>query len=109
MNYAYVCPKCKSVYTKEAMLPDISLICPDCRDRFVYLRHTKEDWDQRSAEEKAQIKEAVIAERIQKAADPDVLMLEKYIKIENHLSVIKGILVFFTVLAVFGMFFKSMR
>jgi hypothetical protein len=91
------------------MLPDISLICPDCRERFVYLRHTKEDWDQRSAEEKAQIKEAVIEEKIQHAADPDCLMLEKFTKIEDHLSVIKGILVFFTVLAVFGMFIKSVR
>lgn len=109
MKFAYVCPKCKIVYSKEGMQPDITLICPDCRERFVYLRHTKEQWDQKSAEEKEELKEAAIVEHIQKAADPDVLMQEQMGKIEGHLSVIKGIAVFFTVLAVIGLFVKNMH
>lgn len=67
-----------------------------------YLKCTKEEWDQKNAEEKTERIEATIAEKIQKATDPNFLMLEKLTKIENHLSIVKGILVFFTVLSILG-------
>lgn len=109
MNYAYVCPKCKSVYSRDTELPDETRVCPDCKDRLCYLKHTKDGWDQKSSEDKAAFKETIIEERIQHAADPDRLTLEKFTKMEYHLSVIKGILVFFTMLAVFGMFIRSVH
>lgn len=102
MNYAYVCPKCKGVYTKEGERPDESMICPDCSDQLIYLKTTKEEWDQKSSQEKLETKEKVIEERIHNAADPNLFMLEKLGKIEQHLSVIKGIMVFFTVISVLG-------
>lgn len=102
MKFVYVCPKCKTVYAKEDDKPDETQVCPDCNDQLIYLKTTKEDWDQKSSQEKFETKEDVIEERIQNAADPNLVMMEKLGKIEQHLSVIKGIMVFFTVISVLG-------
>jgi uncharacterized Zn finger protein (UPF0148 family) len=102
MKYVYVCPKCKTVYAKDGDLPDETQVCPDCNDQLIYLKTTKEEWDQKSSFEKLETKEKVIEERIHNAADPNLFMLEKLGKIEQHLSVIRGIMVFFTVISVLG-------
>lgn len=102
MKFVYVCPRCKTVYTDDSNQPNETQMCPDCKDYIYYLKCTKEEWDQKNAEEKTERIEATIAEKIQKATDPNFLMLEKLTKIENHLSIVKGILVFFTVLSILG-------
>lgn len=102
MKYVYVCPKCKAVYAKVSDQPDGTVSCSGCNVKTVYLKCTKEEWDQKTPLEKLETKEDVIEHNVQESINPNNALLEKIGKIESHLSVIKGILVFFTVLSVLG-------
>lgn len=102
MKYVYVCPKCKTVDTVESDLPDQTVSCTACDVQAIYIKCTKEEWDQKTSLEKIDHKEAVIKQRMEELTSPNYIMLEKIGKIESHLSVIKGILIFFTVSFILG-------
>jgi len=102
MRYVYVCPKCRGIYSNESTSPNEAQKCPDCNDGLYYLKCIKSEWDQKSSSEKTVQIDSTIAEKIHGAADTSFIVQEKLEKIEDHLSVIKNILIFFTVLWVLG-------
>jgi hypothetical protein len=102
LKYLYVCPKCKTVDAMESDLPNPTVSCTACDVQAIYLQCTKEEWDQKTSSEKIEHKEAVIKQRMEELTSPNYVMLERIGKIESHLSVIKGILIFFTVSFILG-------
>ncbi len=98
MNYvkfAFVCPKCKTVYSDETETPLNGVQCPDCNLQMHYMGVTSHTWNQFSDDEKAALKEKVIDDY----RSPQTMYLKR---MSNDVRTIKNILIFFLVISIFA-------
>lgn len=102
MRYLYICPGCKKAFSMESIQPDKTMQCSVCETKLIYANCTKEEWDQKTEEEKKAIKETALQQHLTVEMSTEGQILHYLSRMDNSLSTIKGILIFFTVLAVIG-------
>ena len=114
MRYLYVCPSCQKAFSDESAAPLTIKACPNCNNRWVYANCTKEEWDQKTQEEKQELKlkyAGNAVELAQQASAPDAsgylqgndrLSASHLESIDRNIASIKSMMTFFTILAVIG-------
>lgn len=112
MRYLYVCPSCQKAFSDESAAPLSAKVCPNCHNRLVYANCTKEEWDQKTQEEKQELKlkyAGKAVELAQQAATQDVsgysqgndmLNTSHLESIDRNIASIKNMMIFFTVLVI---------
>lgn len=114
MRYLYVCPSCQKAFSDESAAPLTIKACPNCSNRLVYANCTKEEWDQKTQEEKQELKlkyAGKAVELAQQASAPgasayplgsDTISASHLESIDRNIASIKSMMTFFTILAVIG-------
>ena len=90
MISAFVCSKCKDVFSKETKTPLDAPACPTCNIQMHYMGVTVEEWQDLSQEEKADLKQKVLEEYRM----PQTMYLNR---LSNDMHTIRNILIFFLV------------
>lgn len=96
MRYLYICPTCKKAYSAESDYPDASRECLVCNSKLVYANLNKDEWDQKTEEEKKEIKESVLESHAAVEMSPENQMLNCMKNLDKNVATIKNILLFFT-------------
>lgn len=112
MRYLYVCPSCQKAFSDESAAPLTIKACPNCNNRLVYANCTKEEWDEKTQEEKQELKlkyAGKAVELAQQASAPDSsgylqgndrLSASHLESIDRNIASIKNMMIFFTVLVI---------
>ena len=100
MRYLYVCPTCKKAYSAESDRPDTIHECLVCNSRLIYANCNKDEWDQKTEEEKKVIKETILQELVKEEMSTEGQLLHCMRNLDKNVSTIKNILVFFTIMFV---------
>ncbi len=100
MEYMYLCPKCKEVYSQENDEPIKNLKCPECDNSLLYTGFTSGKWNTKTQSEREKIKYDLISDV---EGSFNVQVQSAVQDIRSSIRTIKNILVFFTVLWVIGM------
>lgn len=90
MIHTFVCPKCKDVYSKKTNTPLDGPACPTCDLQMHYLGVSAEQWQALSHEEKADLKQHMLAEY----GLPQTMYLNR---LSNDIHTIRNIAIFFLV------------
>lgn len=93
MKFAFVCPKCKTVYSDETEVPLNGVPCPECSLQMHYIGVTTDSWNKLSQDEQTAIKEKVIDDY----RSPQTMYLKR---MSNDVRTIKNILIFYLVLSI---------
>ncbi len=91
MKYAFVCPKCKDVFSKEMKTPYDPPACPTCDLQMHYLGATADAWHNMTQNEKADLKQEILKEYEM----PQTMYLKR---LSNDMHTIRNIIIFFLVL-----------
>jgi hypothetical protein len=90
MIHTFVCPKCKDVYSKKTKTQFDGPACPTCEVQMHDLGVTAEQWQALSHEEKADLKQHMLAEyRL-----PQTMYLNR---LSNDVHTIRNIVIFFLI------------
>ena len=102
-RYLYFCPKCHNLGSAEHTNPTDYQECSDCKSKMVYTGITKTEWDSKTREEKDKIK-AVLNEiyPISNSESSDSASLIVLNRINDNLSTIKNIMIFYLVVSIIG-------
>ena len=92
---AFVCRKCKQVYSIATEVPLNGAICPQCNLQMHYIGVTTDTWNKFTEDEKVILKEKVIDDY----RSPQTMYITK---MSNDVGTIKNILVFYLVLSIIG-------
>lgn len=87
---AFVCPKCKDVFSKETKMPLDGPACPTCNLQMHYIGITADTWQNLTQEEKASLKEKVLEDY----KNPQTMFLSR---ISNDIHTIRNVVIFFLV------------
>jgi len=87
---AFVCPKCKDVFSKETKTPLDGPACPTCNLQMHYMGITADTWKNLTQEEKASLKEKVLEDY----KNPQTMFLSR---ISNDIHTIRNVVIFFLV------------
>lgn len=102
MKALFFCPKCKTAYSIETQDPEKepSHECSKCKINLVYGECSMDEWVSKSAEEKAEIVSDIVERRLIAETSIEGLKLKHLKNIDKNIATIKGIVIFFTVLAI---------
>ena len=100
MRYLYICPTCKKAYSAESDVPDPSRECLVCSTKLVYANCNKEEWEQKTEEEKKAIKESVLQSHAVEEMSTEHQLLSCMRNLDKNVATIKNILLFFTLVFV---------
>lgn len=112
MRYLYVCPSCQKAFSDESAVPLTMKTCPNCKNRLVYANCTKEEWDQKTQEEKQELKlnyagkavelaqQAAASEASGYSQGNDMSNTSRLERIDRNIASIKNMMIFFTVLVI---------
>lgn len=92
MKYAYFCSKCNLIDYKKEGNPNKHQKCPDCDSRMIYTGYSKEQWESMQLQEQDEFLHKI-------ENDNFVVILRS---INNNLSTIKSILVFYLTMTILG-------
>ncbi len=93
LKYAFVCPKCKEVFSDETEVPLNGAACPTCNLQMHYMGVRADTWNKFSEDEKAALKEKVIDDY----RSPQTMYLKR---MSNDVRTIKNIIIFYLVLSI---------
>lgn len=94
VKYAFVCPKCKDVYSQETETPLNGVPCPKCNLQMHYSGVTTDTWNKLSKEEQTALEEKVIDDY----RSPQTMYLKR---MSNDVRTIKNIIIFYLVISIF--------
>ena len=112
MRYLYVCPSCQKAFSDESAAPLSAKVCPNCHNRLVYANCTKEEWDQKTQEEKQDLKLSYAGKAIELAQQAaaseasgysqgnDISNTSRLERIDRNIASIKNMMIFFMVLVI---------
>lgn len=93
MKSAFVCPKCRSVYSLDTETPLDGGPCPQCDLQMHYTGVTTETWNKLSKDEQTALEEKVIEEY----RSPQTMYLKR---MSNDVRTMKNIFIFYLVLSI---------
>ncbi len=102
MRFLYVCPKCRKIFSAESEIPSKTQECFACETKLIYSGYTKDEWDRKTTEEKAEIKETILKQFVESEVSIEVQVLKLIENMDKNIGTVKNILVFFTILFVIG-------
>ena len=102
-RYLYFCPKCHNLGSAEHTNPTEYQMCSDCKSGMVYTGLTKAEWNSKTREEKDKIK-ALLNKKypIPSSENSDSASLVVLNRINDNLSTIKNIMVFYLIVSIIG-------
>lgn len=100
-RYLYFCPKCYFLGSAEHKDPRDYQKCDECKGAMIYTGLIKAEWDQKSPEEKEQIKSKLKSDYAPNA-DDNGEQLRLLRKMNGNIEIVKNIIVAWAALTVIG-------